>query len=70
MFSAAFHRSRVLSRIQEASKVPIEGVSMNRDLVRDHVFKLSDMDAALRRTVRALFSDLLAAAWMPVLMHV
>ena len=38
-------------RINEAGKIPIECVSMNRDLVRDHTFKMSDMDKLLERTV-------------------
>ena len=45
---ALAHTSR---RINEAGKIPIECVSMNRDLVRDHTFKMSDMDKLLERTV-------------------
>ena len=41
-----------INRIQEAGKIPRACVSMNRDLVRDHVFKMSDMDGVLARKVR------------------
>lgn len=33
-----------------AAKAPIESVRMNRDLVRNHVFNLDDLDAILKRT--------------------
>ncbi|KAJ3523732.1 hypothetical protein NM688_g8677 [Phlebia brevispora] len=35
--------------INEAAKIPKECVSMNRDLVRDHMFKMSDIDSVLAR---------------------
>ncbi|KAF7791769.1 hypothetical protein EIP86_002793 [Pleurotus ostreatoroseus] len=35
--------------IQEAGKIPRESVSMNRDLVREHRFKMSDLDGMLAR---------------------
>ncbi|OBZ70095.1 hypothetical protein A0H81_09796 [Grifola frondosa] len=38
-----------LKWIQTASKVSPEGVSINRDLVRDGVFKFSEMESVLRR---------------------
>ena len=38
-------------RIQEAGKIPRESVSMNRDLVREHRFKMSDLDGMLARKV-------------------
>ena len=38
-------------RIQEAGKIPKECVSMNRDLVRDRVFKLSDINTLINRPV-------------------
>ncbi|KAI0337970.1 hypothetical protein BDW22DRAFT_1363556 [Trametopsis cervina] len=38
-----------VSWIQEAGKIPKEIVSMNKDLIRDHTFKMSDLDALITR---------------------
>lgn len=39
-------------RLLGAAKAPVESIRMNRDLVRDHVFNIADLDAILKRTVR------------------
>ena len=41
-----------MDRLLAAAKAPIESVRMNRDLVRDHVFSLADLENILKRTVR------------------
>ncbi|KAI0684187.1 hypothetical protein BC835DRAFT_1310648 [Cytidiella melzeri] len=48
--------------IQEAGKIPKECVAMNRDLVRDHVFKLSDINTLISRAdiTAANHADLVA----------
>ena len=43
-----------LIRIGQASKVPLECVSINHDLIRDGTLSLSDIDKILSRTVNIL----------------
>lgn len=55
------------SRINQAGKIPAEGVSMNRDLVRDGFFKLEDLERVLERNVRSLhFSEPLLSITFPL----
>lgn len=52
-----YHRQQLtnthaLNRIQKASKVPAEAVSMNYDLVRKGTFNLEDIQAIIASKVR------------------
>ena len=49
-----------ISWIDQAGQIPVKGVAMNRDLVRDGTFKISDIDSLLSNPVR--FSQLTAHA--------
>ena len=40
-----------MRRMSQASKVPMEGVKLNRDLVRDHVPDFKDVEKLLARSV-------------------
>jgi hypothetical protein len=41
-----------ISWIDQAGQIPVKGVAMNRDLVREGSFKISDIDQLLSNTVR------------------
>src|SRR5579872_1954640 len=42
-----------ISWIDQAGQIPVKGVAMNRDLVRDGNFKISDVDQLLSNPVRS-----------------
>ena len=42
-----------ISWIDQAGQIPVKGVAMNRDLVRDGSFKISDIDQLLSNPVRS-----------------
>jgi len=43
-----------ISWIDQAGQIPVKGVAMNRDLVREGSFKISDIDSLLENPVCAL----------------
>ena len=42
-----------ISWIDQAGQIPVKGVAMNRDLVREGTFKISDIDQLLSNPVRS-----------------
>lgn len=42
-----------ISWINQASQIPVKGIAMNRDLVREGSFKISDIDSLLSNPVRS-----------------
>ena len=42
-----------ISWIDQAGQIPVKGIAMNRDLVREGSFKISDLDHLLSNPVRS-----------------
>lgn len=53
-----------ISWIDQAGQIPVKGTTINRDLVREGSFKISDMDSLLSNPV---CSSQLVTVYIPIL---